>query len=395
MKTIPSLIPRFTMDYSLSDFFSSLFSIFTKRKCDLDILKSTFGDKHFYFTNSGRSALYIILRALKLPTDSEVGVPVYSCPVVWGAIKKAGLVPRFIDIDISTYTMDPVDLKRKVNGLKAIIVIHSFGYPADMDNIKKIADGIPIIEDCAHALFSEYKKEKTGLIGNASIYSFGLGKYLSTGGGGLIILNDKTLINAVEKEMSILESQSELNQTLNSCKSFIHSFLYKKPWFGSFVLSVGSSMDKYIDIREKYDFSIKKIGKGNLCLFLRKLKHMDEKIRKQRSNSKLIGAYLTTTSLIQLKEVEGIFCSYYLYPIRFQDKEIRDRACNLLRENGVDSARYWETFHIAKSLYEYKGDCPNSEIVAKTIATIPNYHTLSKNEIIKIANLTKKIVNSL
>ncbi|RLC74472.1 MAG: hypothetical protein DRI61_16565, partial [Chloroflexi bacterium] len=148
------------LDYNFKDYYNGVKTIFKNDNFDLKPLEPLFGKRTFFFTNSGRSSLYVILKALNLPKGSKIGVPLYSCTVVFDAIVKAGHVPCFIDIDFDNYTMDPYDLEEKIDDLSAVVVIHTFGRPADMDRIRKIADDKPVIEDCAHSLLSEYKGKK-------------------------------------------------------------------------------------------------------------------------------------------------------------------------------------------------------------------------------------------
>ena len=395
MKPAPSLIPRFNMDYGFSDFRCSIHSIFTKKNCNITSLQSIFGDKSFFFTNNGRSALYILLKAMNLPIGSEVGVPVYSCPIVWESIKKARLVPRFIDIDTSTYTMDPNDLKRKISGLKSIIVIHTFGHPADMDEIKKIAGDIPIIEDCAHSPFSRYKGQITGILGSASIFTFSLGKYLSAGGGGMILVNQDNLKESVQNEIDLLDTPSLIDEVLNSFRSFVHSFLYHKPWFGLFVLPVGCILNRYFDITEQHNFKVTRIRKGNFGVLIKKLKDFEEKTERQREISNFMVDSLKDSSLTLLREAEWAYCVYYMFPIRFLTKNKRELACSLLRKSGIDTTRYWDNYSVAQSNYGYKGDCPNTETILQTLATIPNYYTLSNKELSKIVKIIQKTMESV
>ena len=230
MRPIPCLIPRFNMDYNFKDFCYGVKSIFQKDNFDLKPLESIFGKRTFLFTNSGRSALYVILRALNLPKGSKIGVPLYSCTVVFDAIVNAGHVPCFIDIDLDNYTMDPYDLEEKIDDLSAVVVIHTFGRPADMDEIRKVAGDKPVIEDCAHSLLSEYKNRLTGTLGDAAFFS--LSKFISAGEGGMIILNNNDLVDTVQREIGILDNQSILREIKHSLIAYTRSFFYHKPWFG-------------------------------------------------------------------------------------------------------------------------------------------------------------------
>lgn len=176
MRPNPSLIPRYNKDYRYNDLIYGIKSAFKRSSLQKSSLSSVFGQKDFFFTNNGRSALYCILKSLNLPKGSKIGVPLYSCTVVFDAIISAGHVPLFLDIDLHDYTIDPDDLRNKINDLSAIIVIHTFGRPANIDKLREIAGNIPIIEDCSHSLLSEYKGKVTGTLGDLSAFS--LTKYI-------------------------------------------------------------------------------------------------------------------------------------------------------------------------------------------------------------------------
>lgn len=390
MKFQPGLIPRFNNDYNFNDFLYGIKSIFTSNYLGLNRLSVAFDNGDFFFTNNGRSSLFVILRSLNLPSNSKVGVPLYSCIVVFDAIIKAGYIPCFIDIDFSNYTMDPRDLKNKISELSAIVVIHTFGRPADMDEIKKVANGIPIIEDCAHSLLSEYKGKKTGTMGVASFFS--LAKYISAGGGGMIIINNKELLENVNKEMSLLSKHEKLNEIKHSIFVYFYSFLYHKPWFGGFAFSIASSLDKKVDISDKKGFEAAKVKKSDLSVFLKKMETFRNKVELQRKNSLILLNELHYTGLILPLEKKDSWSNYFLFPIFFNSKEKRDKACEYLKEKGIDTAKLYNMVpEIARTLYGYKSDCPNAEKLANSVLTIPNNYSLTAKEILKISNIIKKL----
>jgi len=390
MKLIPNLIPRFNLDYYFNDFIYSVKSIFANNDFDLKPLELIFGKRNFFFTNVGRSSLYIILKALNLPSHSKIGVPLYICMTVFDAIKKAGHVPYFIDIDIDNYTLDPSDLEDKIKDLSAVVVVHTFGRPADMDKINEIADGIPVIEDCAHSLLSEYKGRITGTLGDASFFSFK--KYISAGEGGMLILNNEEFIEDVQKEIGLLKEPSKINEIKHSFFTYIHSSLYHKPLYGLFAFPIGSYINTNTKIGTNREFPITKIRKSDLSIFLKKLEGFREKVELQRRNSWILIDELESTSLILPYEKEHTWCNYYLFPIRFRNKRERDKAHELLRDFGVDSAKlYSETPKEARKFYGYGGNCPNSETIADTVLVVPNYYTLSEDEMMRVADSIKKV----
>ena len=389
MRPNPNLIPRFNLDYNFKDFYYGIKAIFSDEKIDLKPLESIFGRKTFLFTNYGRSSLYVILQALNLPKGSKVGVPLYSCTVVFDAIIKAGFVPCFIDIDLNNYTIDPWDLEEKIEDLSAVVVIHTFGRPADMDRIKEVAGGKPVIEDCAHSLLSEYKGKITGTLGTASFFS--LSKYISAGEGGMIILNDNELTEEVKK-IEILKGHSILGEIKHSLIVYARSFFYRKPWFGLFALSMGLFMEDKVDLMNKRVFEVSGIRKSDLRVFLKKISSFKRKVNIQRRNSFFLLEELGGTSLVLPHENKDTYCNYYLFPIRFENKKKRDMACDLLRRRGVDTAKlYSETPKEAGKFYGYGGNCPNSETIADTVLVVPNYYTLSEDEMMRVAESIKKV----
>jgi dTDP-4-amino-4,6-dideoxygalactose transaminase len=350
-----------------------------------------FGQRYIFFTNYGRSSLYITLKSLDLPRGSKIGVPLYSCTVVFDAIIKAGHIPCFVDIDLENYTMDPEDLKEKISDLDAIVVIHTFGRPADMDKILEIAGEKPVIEDCAHSLLSEYKKKKTGTIGTASIFS--LGKYISAGDGGMIFLNEGRFVESFEKELKFLSYPSFFDEISHSLVVYIRSSLYHRPWYGLFSLPIGLHIENKIDIMNKRNFKIAKIGRSVLGTLLKKISSLARKIEIQRENSFFLINELKDTSLKLPFEERDTFCNYYLFPVRFESKAERDSASIRLRGIGVDTAKLYHMTPIkAKEYYGYSGNCPKTEEICNTILTIPNHYSLTEDELIKIAESVKMVV---
>ena len=390
MRPAPNLIPRFNLDYNFSDFLYTIKSAFNRDNVEMEPLHRIFGDKTFLFTNTGRSSLYLILRALNLPKASKIGVPLYSCTVVFDAIIKAGCIPYFIDIDLDNYTLDPEDLAEKIDGLSAVVVIHTFGRPADMDRIKEVAGDVPVIEDCAHSLLSRYGEEQTGTLSFASFFSFK--KYLSMGEGGMIILNNDEFMDGFQREIDSLDSFTTINEVKDAFVTYGHSFLYHKPWFGLFSYPIGSYMRNIVgqDGSAK-DFKVNKIRKTHLNLLFKKLNRFGDRVELQRKNSFLLLKELRDTSLILPYEKKNTYCNYYLFPIRFDNRKERGKAHVWLRGINVDTAKlYSETPMNARRLYGYKGDCPDSEIVADTILIIPNYYTLAEKNLIKIIDSIRK-----
>lgn len=149
---------------------------------------------------SGRGALYGILSALNLPKGSEVLVQGYTCVAVPGPALWAGLTPIYVDCDASL-TMSVEDLARKITPrAKVLIIQHTFGAPAHLDELLAVAKrhGLFVIEDCAHALGSTYRGGRLGSFGDASFFSFGRDKVLSSVFGGVAVVRDEAIGRKVQ-----------------------------------------------------------------------------------------------------------------------------------------------------------------------------------------------------
>ncbi|RXA20921.1 hypothetical protein EQO05_04205 [Methanosarcina sp. MSH10X1] len=388
IKPDPMLIPRFNIDYNMKDFVHSLTNL--KSEADITPLTELFCSSSIAFTNSGRTSLYVILKALNLPENSNVGVPLYCCPSVFDAIIHAGHRPLFLDTDPENYTISPEHLEKKIDEIEAVIVIHTFGRPADLDRIKKIAGKKPIIEDCAHGLLSRYKGKLAGTIGTAGFFSFRTGKYISAGEGGMVITRDSKLAANIREEIQKLPDPSDSDEIKHTVKTCARSTLYHRPWFGMVSLPLGSRVEDKVDLMNKYSFKTTKIRNTDLQVVTKKLLDFQEKVEQQRKNSQYLLENLKDSGLKLPFETKNTYCNYYLFPVQAKNEPERDRICELLRTKGIDTTKLFsKTPAIARANYGYKGDCPNTESVADRIFTIPNYYTLNKKELDQIVDAIK------
>ncbi len=166
-------------------------------------VESYLGVKHAVAMNSGTDALYIALRALGVSAGDEVITTPFTFFATAEAISHVGATPVFVDIDPVTYNIDPALIESAITPhTKAIIPVHLFGHPADMDPILEVAarHGLKVIEDVAQAFGAEYKGRKAGTLGHAGTFSFfptkNLGAY---GDGGLLATDDDEVAELARK----------------------------------------------------------------------------------------------------------------------------------------------------------------------------------------------------
>jgi len=145
---------------------------------------------------NGTVALHLALISLGIGEGDEVIVPTLTYIASVNSITYVGAKPIFCDSLRDTWQMSPEDVKKKITSkTKAVLAVHLYGHPCEMDELKKICidNGIFLIEDCAEAIGSEYKGRKVGNFGDISCFSFFGNKTITTGEGGMIITNDETL----------------------------------------------------------------------------------------------------------------------------------------------------------------------------------------------------------
>ena len=163
-----------------------------------------FGAKYAVATNSGTSSLRCALASLGVGLNDEV----ISTPFTWlatnTAILEQGAKPIFADINYDDLNISHEEIEKKITKkTKAIIVVHYAGNPVDLDKINEISKRykIPIIEDCAHAMGSEFKKKSIGSSGNICCFSFQCVKIVTCGDGGAILCNDKKTYEILQSKI--------------------------------------------------------------------------------------------------------------------------------------------------------------------------------------------------
>lgn len=144
-------------------------------------------------SSSGTAALHLALLAFDVGEGDEVLLPTYACSAVLHAVRAVRAIPCLVDSDPLTFNMDPEAAKKACSSkAKALIVVHSFGLPADLDALKGL--GLPLIEASAQALGAMYHGRPVGSIGDAGVLSFYATKLITTGEGGMLLSNDDRVL---------------------------------------------------------------------------------------------------------------------------------------------------------------------------------------------------------
>ena len=158
------------------------------------------GVKHAVAVSSGTAGLHLSLRALGIGEGDEVILPSFTFIAVAHAVRYERAVPVFAEIDPVTLNLDPQKIEERITPrTRAIVVVHTFGVPADLEPILKIAarHRLPVIEDACEALGAEYRGRKAGGIGRTGVFAFYPNKPITTAEGGMVVTDDDQLADTM------------------------------------------------------------------------------------------------------------------------------------------------------------------------------------------------------
>lgn len=358
------------------------------------------GYKAFSF-NSGRSAEYAVLKALGIGRGDEVAIQAFTCVAVPNSILWLGAKPLYVDID-EDYNMSPEDLKKKITPkTKAIIVQHTFGIPAKIDEIKKIAEegGIYLIEDCAHALGATYNGAQVGTFGDAAFFSFGRDKVLSSVFGGMAIAKNTKIKNQISKFRNgmALPTNSWVAQQLFHPVAMSFVLPVYTSGMGKLLLVALQKLGLLSRAVYKEEKSCRQPGvfptkmPGGLAVLAR---HQIEKLEKyNRHRRKIAGLYFN-----RLKNTPGLILPpndrgavWLRFPIRHKRAE---GLYGFAKKRGILLGDWYKDVVTPvkhPSLAGYKnGSCPRAEEYTKTIVNLPTYPTLTEEQAETIVHLIKQ-----
>lgn len=308
------------------------------------------GVDHAVSMSSGTSALCIALLALRVSNQAEVITTPASFVATSNAVHHAGVVSRFADIELATYTINPRKVLRAINNkTKAVIPVHLYGYPADMISINEISDkkGLYVVEDACQAHGACYKNHKVGSLGDVACFSFYPSKNMTVAGdGGMLVTNYKKVAMVAAK--------------LRDC----------------------GRKSKYVHDMIGYTARLNTV---NAAVGRVQLRYLDKWNEKRRRNAEIYDRLLSDVSDLILpprgdKDTRPV---YHLYTVRTKK---RDELKSWLESNGIQcGVNYTLPIHLQpvyKKLFGFKeGMFPRSEELCETCVSIPMYPELSSREI--------------
>jgi perosamine synthetase len=332
---------------------------------------------HAVAVSSGTAGLHLALLALGIGEGSEVIVPSFAFVAVANAVAQVRATPVFVEIDPLTLNLDPHIVEQAVTPrTRAILVVHTFGVPAEMDALGAIADRhqLALIEDCCEAIGAEFASRRVGGFGDLAVLGFYPNKQITTGEGGAVLTRDPSHA----ARLRTLRNQG------------------RKPGAGWF---------DHAEIGYNYRLSEMAcaLGRVQLC-------RIDQILTKRRSLAERYDALLSDLPEVELPALSfpDRTVSWFVYVVRLQaarvtsdqgSEETAARVQRALAARGIATGRYFAPIHLQPAWRVHQSasvaHLPLTESTARRTLALPFFNRITPNQQAAVAEALKQTMRAL
>lgn len=408
-------IPRFSPSFSLHELRASLGWLSTGQD---DGTVATFerafadyiGARHGIMVASARMAAWLILKGWGLKPGDEVllpGLTYFSIPSILIAF---GVTPVFVDIDPDTYLMDPADLERKITDRsRAVVPTHLYGFPCPMDPILKIAwsHNLKVLEDCAQATGARYHGKRLGSFGDATYYTFGLTKNITTLRGGMITTDDDALASFLRETLAshtALPLEPLLKEVAIGTAMMVATDPRIYPWTLHQAIVLSQKLTGKDLIHERFgepevlyteipsSFAKSKARGLQGVVGTTQLSRIDVLNGMRASHGRYLLEHLSHAPGVKVpKMVEGAEPIFMSFPLQLPNRaEVTERLLAL----GIDTSIGYMSSCGSLPIFagKVRGECPNADRVAREILHIPVHPNLNRESLGWLAEAVRRAV---
>ena len=321
------------------------------------------GVKYGVATANGTAALHLALKSLGIGKNDEVIVPTLTFVATANAVTYCNAKPVFVDSHPEYWCIDPEKIEEKVTkNTKAIIVVHLYGHPCDMDWIMDIAEdkGLYVIEDCAEAHGAEYKGKKVGSFGDIACFSFYGNKIITTGEGGMCVTNNEGLA----ERMRLLRDHG-----MSRHRKYWHDIVGFNYRMTNLQAAIGVAQLRKLD-----EFIEKK--RQIARWYAEELKELEEK------------------ELIKLHpEMPWAKCIHWMYSILIENKAKigRDELMKKLEGKGIETRPFFIPMHILP-IHKRDKRFPVAEKLAREGVNLPSSVKLDRKDVEIIVDCLRRFL---
>ncbi len=328
------------------------------------------GVKYAVSVNSGTSALHLCIRSLDIKDGDEVITTPFSFVASANCMLFERAKPVFVDIDKDTLCLDVNKIEEKITAkTKAILPVHIFGHPCQMDKVMAIAQKykLSVIEDACEALGTEYQGKKVGSFGDCGVFGFYPNKQITTGEGGMVVTNNEKLAKLY---------RSLRNQGRDE----------------------GDSWLSYTRLGYNY-----RMPELSASLGVAQIGRIDEILEKRQKVADFYNKRLSHIGGVKVPyTADEVKMSWFVYVIRLDEREFsqeqRDSIIQELKGRGIDCRDYFPPIHLEPFYVQMlgcrKGSFPITERVSMLTIALPFYNNLTEDEVNYIGDNLEDILRS-
>jgi perosamine synthetase len=308
---------------------------------------------------NGTAGLHLAVLALDIKKNDQVIVPTFTYVASVNCIKYVGATPVFVESDLNNFQINMDHLKKLISKkTKAVIIPHLYGNITDMELLKNLQNkfNFLIIEDCAEAVGSFFKKKHVGNFGDISVFSFFGNKTITTGEGGMVCSNNKNLIAKVIR----LKGQG------------LHVTKKKKYYWHNVV---------------GYNYRMTNI---NAAIGYSQMKIINQILKKKKLITDTYKKLLNDLPIKFIKTDKKCINSNWLVTILLKNKIIKKKIINLLEKEKIETRPCFYPVH-SMPMYNTNKEFPNATLLSNNGLSLPSYPDLNLSQVLKICNLIKKI----
>lgn len=337
------------------------------------LLKGYLNVKHAMAVNSGTSALHAALLAADIGEGDEVLLPSFTFVATANSVMAAGAKPIFVDVNKNDYTVDIPDLKAKITkNSKAIIPVHLYGHPSDMDEIVELAEkfSINVIEDACQSLGSTYKNKQTGTFGILGCFSLYASKVLTSGEGGAVVTNDDSLAEKIKMIRN--------HGMVKGYDTRIFGLNLRLPELSAAIGKVQMNrLEKMLGLRR----------------------------RNAELLTNLVSSIAHDNGIVLPKETQDKRLNWYLYTIAFTKDNVRDKVQKkMVQKDKVGATVYYDppvhkTPYYEKMLASTTSssrssgmELANTDWASKHVLSLPTHPLVTQEEVERVAQSIKSAI---
>lgn len=318
------------------------------------------GVKYGISTSSGTTSLHLALAALGLGPGDEVIIPSFTMVATANSVRYTGADIKLVDSEPDYWNIDVTKIEEKITPrTKAIMVVHTYGHPVDMDPVMEIArrHNLKVVEDAAEAHGAEYKGRRAGGIGDCGCFSFYANKIITTGEGGMIVTDDEELANVAG------------NMRAHSFSEDQH-FWHRRVGFNYRMSSLQAAVG------------------------MAQIERLDNYVQNRRRNAQIYNSWLGKIPGIKLPpEASWAKSVFWMYSILIEDEFglSRDKLMERLEAKGIETRTFFFPLHIQPIYAErFQGEeFPVADYIARQGMNLPSGNTLTEEEIETVSKAIK------